>query len=98
MESLMPATCQYSTRTIAVCDRCRGVYFHHRLVYDVQWQGNKLTNIRMLVCESCRDKPQEQLRTVIIPADPIPINNPRIENYAAEVDSTLPSTHFAYPY
>lgn len=37
--------------------------------------------MRILVCQSCYDKPQEQLRTVILPPDPVPIMNPRPEDY-----------------
>jgi hypothetical protein len=36
----------------------------------------------MLVCETCYDTPQEQLRAIIVPADPVPIVNPRVEPYA----------------
>jgi hypothetical protein len=36
----------------------------------------------MLVCGQCYDKPQEQLRAIVIPADPMPIINPRIEPFA----------------
>jgi hypothetical protein len=35
----------------------------------------------MLVCNSCYDEPQQQLRAIVIPADPVPIQNPRIEYF-----------------
>ncbi len=38
-------------------------------------------NIRILVCNRCLDTPQEQLRAIIVPADPVPINQPRTQNY-----------------
>jgi hypothetical protein len=35
------------------------------------------------VCSHCEDTPQEQLRAIILPADPVPILNPRVQDYAA---------------
>ena len=44
-------------------------------------------NTRVLVCRRCEDVPQEQLRTIVIPADPVPIMNPRTVDWvAAETD------------
>jgi len=34
------------------------------------------------VCEPCYDEPQNQLRAIVLPADPMPIVNPRVEPYA----------------
>lgn len=74
----------------AVCDRCGFLYNHKDLIWQDQWIGPRLQNLRILVCAECRDKPQDQLRTRIIPADPIPIDVPRQESYITEI-STLPS-------
>jgi hypothetical protein len=41
-------------------------------------------NTRILVCNRCFDKPQQQLRAIIIPADPLPIRNPRVEPFAED--------------
>jgi len=49
----------------------------------------QLVNLRLLVCPECLDVPQPQLRTIIIPADPLPIPNPRPENYTEVVPSYL---------
>jgi len=43
--------------------------------------------LRLLVCRRCLDKPQIQLRTIVIPPDPLPVINPRPEFYAVEVPS-----------
>ena len=64
-------------RARACCDRCYREYNHDQLKYQFQWQGTKLQNLKILVCRECLDVPQEQLRTIIIPADPIPIMDPR---------------------
>ena len=71
-------------RAQATCDRCGGHYNHWKLQYQYQWQGPKLQNRRILVCRDCLDVPQEQLRTIIIPPDPIPIDNPRPEAYTQD--------------
>jgi len=45
---------------------------------------------------TCLDKPQIQLRTIIIPPDPLPVINPRPEFYSDEVPSyasTLTGNH-----
>lgn len=44
-----------------------------------------MQNLRVLVCDSCYDKPQQSgQRTILIPADPVPIMNPRPEFYVAD--------------
>lgn len=57
------------------------------LKWQYQWAGVKLQNIRLLVCDHCADRPQEQLRTIILPPDPIPVYNPRPERYSTIVPS-----------
>jgi hypothetical protein len=49
----------------------------------------KLQNIRLLVCSHCYDTPNQQLRTIIIPPDPLPVFNPRPERYVSEVPSYM---------
>lgn len=71
-----------SPRAFAVCDRCALWYNHYQLKWQYDWAGASLVNKRLLVCRTCYDEPQEQLRSIVIPADPVPIVNPRIEPYA----------------
>jgi hypothetical protein len=52
------------------------------LRWQYDWAGASLINKRILVCNTCYDEPQQQLRAIIIPADPVPIVNPRVEPYA----------------
>jgi hypothetical protein len=37
--------------------------------------------LRILVCKSCYDKPQEQLRAIVLPTDPEPIINARVQDF-----------------
>jgi hypothetical protein len=66
----------------AICDRCAFRYNHVDLKWQYDWAGASLINKRILVCNTCYDTPQEQLRAIIIPADPVPIINPRVEPYS----------------
>jgi hypothetical protein len=40
-----------------------------------------LQNLRILVCNDCLDTPQEQLRAIVVPADPTPIVNARVQDF-----------------
>ena len=69
-------------QAFAICDRCAIWYNHVNLRWQYDWAGASLVNKRILVCDTCYDEPQQQLRAIIIPADPTPIINPRVEPYA----------------
>ena len=73
----------------AICDACGFMYSLADLCPRVQWAGAKLQTFNMLVCRTCWDVPQEQLRTIIIPADPLPVYNPRPERYTTIVPSFI---------
>ena len=63
----------------AVCDRCGFLYNHKDLQWQYIWAGARTANQNLLVCYKCLDDLQEQLRAIVLPADPVPIKNPRIE-------------------
>jgi len=71
-----------------VCDRCGFLYNLKDLVWQYQYAGVGLVNLRLLVCtRTCLDVPQPQLQALIIPADPEPVFNARPEAYQVdEVD------------
>lgn len=69
-------------RALGVCDRCGSLYNLDTLQWQWDWQqGPRLFNLRILVCRSCLDVPQESGRTIVLPPDPVPVANPRPENY-----------------
>lgn len=70
-------------RAFAICDRCGFLYNHDQLQWQYQWGGASLYNKRILVCNECNDVPQQQLRAIVVPADPVPIQNPRVQDYVA---------------
>lgn len=68
-------------RAFGICDRCGFLYNHVNLQWQYDWAGASLINKRILVCNECNDVPQQQLRAIVVPADPTPILNPRIQDY-----------------
>lgn len=71
-------------RAFAICDRCGLGYNHDALSFQFQWAGTSLVNRQLLVCGRCMDTPNEQLRAIVLPADPVPIRNPRPEYFDEE--------------
>lgn len=70
-----------SPRAFAICDRCGFLYNHRDLHWQYDFRGRSLANLRILVCETCEDIPQNQLKPRVIPPDPMPIANARPERY-----------------
>lgn len=69
---------------LGICDRCGFRFNHYQLRWEFQWQGPRIQNRRFLVCAECWDKPQEQLRTIVLPPDPTPVLNARPENFVSD--------------
>lgn len=71
----------------AICDRCGFRYNHVNLQWQYDWRGATIQNVRILVCNDCMDDPQEQQRAIVLPADPVPIMNARVQDFQqAETD------------
>lgn len=70
-------------QAFSVCDRCGMWYNWIDLRWQYDWRGTSIQNLRVLVCNRCYDTPQEQLRAIVLPADPVPIINARSENFLA---------------
>jgi len=75
-------------RAFGICDRCGFLYNHVNLSWQFDWAGASLINKRILVCDTCNDVPQQQLRAIIVPADPVPIQNPRTQDYVTAEQNT----------
>lgn len=76
---------QTKPSALGVCDRCGALYNLRDLVWQEQYVGPRLQNLGILVCkQGCLDKPQEQLRTIVLPPDPVPLKNARPENYVSD--------------
>ena len=67
---------------LAICQRCGFMYNLSDLQWQWDWQrGPRLFNLRIQVCETCLDIPQESGRTIVLPPDPIPVKYPVPEDY-----------------
>ena len=72
----------------AICDICGFMYNHRDLRAAVQWQGNQVRKTGHSVCPTCWDAPNPVLRATVLPADPVPVLNPRAEKHGP--DKTTP--------
>lgn len=68
----------------AVCDRCGIWYNLVALRPQWDWAGPSLINKQLMVCRLCYDTPNEQLRSIVLPPDPVPVSNPRTEPFFAD--------------
>lgn len=75
-------------RAFGICDRCGFLYNHVDLQWQYDWAGASLINKRILVCDQCNDVPQSQLRAIVVPPDPVPIQNPRVQDYVTAEQNT----------
>lgn len=66
------------------CDRCGFMFTLSKLQWQMDYAGAGLVNKRLLVCHSCMDRPQDQFRAIVIPADPVPVQNPRPPEFARQ--------------
>jgi hypothetical protein len=71
-------------RALGVCDYCGQSWHLEQLLDQYQFGGFGQINLHFRVCPRCYDTPQEQLRAIVLPPDPIPARNPRIENYVQD--------------
>ena len=76
-------------RAFGICDRCGFLYNHEQLQWQFDYAGAGLINKRILVCNPCLDTPQNQLRAIVLPADPTPIQNPRVQDYYSAETTTI---------
>jgi len=84
-------------RAQAVCDRCGFWYSHIDLNWQMDFRGRSLQNLYILVCETCLDDPQPQLKPRIIPPDPLPILNARVEQFCYSEEDDRYTTNPALP-
>ncbi len=70
-----------SPDAFGVCQRC-GFWHNRKNIRDQwDWRGTRLQNLYILVCPRCVDNPQQQLRAIVLPADPVPIYRPLQEPF-----------------
>lgn len=78
-----------SPEAAGVCQRCGIWYSRSALRNQVEWRGVALLPLYIFVCPTCYDTPQEQLRAIVIPADPVPIPFPLVEPFITDETSLM---------
>lgn len=84
----------------SICDRCGFRYNFVDLRVQYEWRGPILGPIgKIYVCDRCYDTPQENVRTIVLPADPVPIIDARPELYPQDSTTYIGTgaTTTAYP-
>lgn len=64
-------------QAFGICDRCGRQFNLVDLRNQFVLAGNAFNNTHLRVCRQCMDEPNEQLRARNIPADPVPVPDPR---------------------
>lgn len=94
-------------QAFAICDRSGFRVNHNALSWQHEWRGNQLQNLRLLVRQRSLDAPNEQLRAYAVPADPLPIANPRPDMsdmvsswtpYLTDQNGNLITDEFGHPF
>lgn len=73
-------------RAFGCCDRCNFWYNRDRLNMQYEWGGRELISLGVYVCPMCTDDPNPQLRSIILPPDPVPVYQPRIDQNLIPID------------
>lgn len=71
-------------RAVGQCDCCGWTYSLQDLRYQMQYAGQKIINTHFRVCPTCYDIPSVRQNPYAIAPDPVPVKDPRLEDYAAE--------------
>ena len=78
-----------SPQAFGVCDRCGEWWNFVNLSWQYDWRGASIQNLYIKVCPHCRDTPQEQLRAIVLPPDPEPIIQARVEWFVQDETTTM---------
>ena len=71
-------------RAFGICDACGFLYNLEDLHYQHKVAGGTVVNTNMRRCEKCTDDLQLNLMTITLPPDPMPVVDPRVENFAID--------------
>lgn len=81
-------------RAAGFCDRCDHVWQLSQLVWEMQWRGTTLTRTGFRVCPECLDVPAQFLKAISIPADPLPVRDPRTGYVQQEMNNGIPALNW----
>lgn len=64
---------------LGICDKTGFVHNRRDLVRQMEWRGNALVWTGFYVGRQYADAPNEQLKPPILPPDPVPVMEPRLQ-------------------
>ena len=76
----------------AVCDATGFVTSRSDLVKQYQYRGNQLVWTGFLVDKHFVDVPNPQLMNPVLPPDPVPVKQPRVDNQMNQIGWALQDT------
>ena len=77
-------------RSVGVCDGCGFWTMHPSMVEKKEFRGGSApVGTGFYVCGVCDDVPNPYYSKMVLPPDPIPIKNPRPENYSLDPSPML---------
>lgn len=81
-------------RAAGICDRCNQTYQLNDLKFQHQWRGTALQNTYFRVCPRCLDVPSAFLKALLLPADPVPVPYPRVDQFQAQMNNSSPALNW----
>lgn len=79
-------------RALGICQRCGFQYQRVELRNQTEYQGLDLQQTGTWVCPDCWDIPNENLKAIVLPPDPMPVYLPFPEPYSSEVETPASTT------
>lgn len=76
------------------CDSCDCVYPLAELKFQYEYRGTSQQNTWFRRCPRCLDIPQPQLKPLLLPADPYPVQYPRVGFVQQEMYNGIPATNW----
>ena len=73
-----------SPRAFGTCQRCGFIGNVRDFETQHEWAGLQLISLNLQVCDTCLDRPQRQLGSIVLPPDPEPVMNALPESYAID--------------
>ncbi len=67
---------------LGICDYTGMVHLRKDLVRQMEWRGNRLVWTGYYVGRDYVDQPNPQLKTPILPPDPVPVKDPRPQYFS----------------
>lgn len=84
-------------QAFGVCDRCGFWNNLADLHYQYDYRGPQLANLRIRVCPRCMDSPFIFYKPIVYPPDPVPVQDPRPQNFVEANSGTYPLPPLPWP-